>query len=166
MEEFFLAAGVKEPIELTLSTAKKVYDRPKDIVSDKVVLRKNTWGYIYMEVRADGDFIEIPKKVITQADFEDDRLDLRFRIHPERMHRGKNLGAIRLLTVHGDTVIRIEAMGEEPEKKRAEGEISKAGVCRYMKLAKLMRADFTTKNSFSERSRMSWMRSAAQTAVP
>ena len=134
LEEFFLAAGVKEPIELTLSTAKKVYDRPKDIVSDKVVLRKNTWGYIYMEVRADGDFIEIPKKVITQADFEDDRLDLRFRIHPERMHRGKNLGAIRLLTVHGDTVIRIEAMGEEPEKKRAEGEISKAGVCRYMKL--------------------------------
>lgn len=107
LEEFFLAAGVKEPIELTLSTAKKVYDRPKDIVSDKVVLRKNTWGYIYMEVRADGDFIEIPKKVITQADFEDDRLDLRFRIHPERMHRGKNLGAIRLLTVHGDTVIRI-----------------------------------------------------------
>lgn len=71
LEEFFLAAGVKEPIELTLSTAKKVYDRPKDIVSDKVVLRKNTWGYIYMEVRADGDFIEIPKKVITQADFED-----------------------------------------------------------------------------------------------
>ena len=62
LEEFFLAAGVKEPIELTLSTAKKVYDRPKDIVSDKVVLRKNTWGYIYMEVRADGDFIEIPKK--------------------------------------------------------------------------------------------------------
>lgn len=97
-------------------------------------LRKNTWGYLYMEVRADSDFIEIPKKVITQADFEEDRLDLRFRIHPERMHKGKNLGAIRLLTVHGDTVIRIEAMGEEPDRKRAEGEISKAGVCRYMKL--------------------------------
>ena len=134
LEEFFLATGVKEPIELTLSTAKKVYDKPKDIVNDKVVLRKNTWGYLYMEVRADGDFIEIPKKVITQADFEEDRLDLRFRIHPERMHKGKNLGAIRLLTVHGDTVIRIEAMGEEPDRKRAEGEISKAGVCRYMKL--------------------------------
>ena len=134
LEEFFLATGVKEPIELTLSTAKKIYDKPKDIVNDKVVLRKNTWGYLYMEVRADGDFIEIPKKVITQADFEEDRLDLRFRIHPERMHKGKNLGAIRLLTVHGDTVIRIEAMGEEPDRKRAEGEISKAGVCRYMKL--------------------------------
>ena len=79
LEEFFLATGVKEPIELTLSTAKKVYDKPKDIVNDKVVLRKNTWGYLYMEVRADGDFIEIPKKVITQADFEEDRLDLRFR---------------------------------------------------------------------------------------
>ena len=85
-------------------------------MNDKVVLRKITWGYLYMEVRADGDFIEIPKKVITQADFEEDRLDLRFRIHPERMHKGKNLGAIRLLTVHGDTVIRIEAIGEEPDR--------------------------------------------------
>lgn len=156
---------MKEPIELTLSTAKKVYDKPKDIVNDKVVLRKNTWGYLYMEVRADGDFIEIPKKVITQADFEEDRLDLRFRIHPERMHKGKNLGAIRLLTVHGDTVIRIEAIGEEPDRKSAEGEISKAGVCRYMKLREAYESGLYEKKLSSERSRTSWMPSAAQTAV-
>ena len=48
--------------------------------------------------------------MITQADFEEDRLDLRFKIHPERMHKGKNLGAIHLMTVHGSTVIPIEAM--------------------------------------------------------
>lgn len=135
LEEFFLALGVKEPIELTLSTAKKHYENPQGIVSDRIMLRKNTWGYIYMEVRADGEFIELPKKVITQADFENDRFDLMFKIHPERMHKGKNLGAIRLMTVHGDTVVRIEAMGDTTvDITGRENEISKAGISRYLKL--------------------------------
>lgn len=142
LEEFFLALGVKEPIRLTLSTARKSYDNPTDVISDKVDLKKNTWGYIYIEVRADGDFIELPKKVITQADFEDDRYDLRFKIHPERMHRGKNFGAVRLLTVHGDTLIRIEAMGDTTvDITDRENEISKAGICRYLKL----REDYESK---------------------
>lgn len=142
LEEFFLALGVKKPIELTLSTARKVYDNPVDVISDKVVLRKNTWGYIYIEVRADGEFIELPKKVITQADFEDDRFDLRFKIHPERMHKGKNIGAIKLLTVHGDTVIHIEAMGDTTvDITGREHEISKASICRYLKL----REDYESK---------------------
>lgn len=134
LEEFFLALGVKEPIELTLSASRKKYDSLSDVIGDKIVLTRNTWGYLYMEVRADGDFIELPKKVITQADFENDRFDLRFKIHPERMHKGKNLGAIRLITAHGDTVIPVEAMGGSAENPVRENGISKAGVCRYMKL--------------------------------
>lgn len=135
LEEFFLALGVKDPIELTISTAKKNYDNPTDVVNDKIILRKNTWGYIYIEVRADGDFIELQKKVITQADFTDDRCELRYKIHPERMHKGKNLGAIRLMTVHGDTLIRMEAMGDTTvDITGRENEISKAGICRYLKL--------------------------------
>ena len=48
LEEFFLALGVKEPIELTLSSAKKTYEMPSETVNDKVVLRKNHLGlYLY-----------------------------------------------------------------------------------------------------------------------
>lgn len=135
LEEFFLSLGLKEPIELTLSASKKTYERLRDVTADKIVLRKNTWGYLYLEVQADGDFIELPKKVVTQADFEDGRFELRYKIHPERMHRGKNLGAIRLVSVHGETVVSVEAMGESgTESGTREKEISKAGICRYMKL--------------------------------
>ena len=135
LEEFFLALGVKEPIELTLSAAKKTYEYPSEVLTDKITLRKNTWGYIYIELKADGDFIELGKRVITQADFENDRMDLRFKIHPERMHKGKNLGAIHLLTAHGSTAIQIEAIGDSTiDITGREHEISKAGICRYMKL--------------------------------
>lgn len=135
LEEFFLALGVKEPVELTLSTARKSYENLTDVISDKVVLKKNTWGYLSIEVRADGEFIELSKKMITQSDFEDGRFELRFKIHPERMHKGKNLGAICLMTVHGDTRISIEAMGDTTvDITGREHEISKAGICRYLKL--------------------------------
>ncbi|MCI8453755.1 MAG: hypothetical protein HFE84_03965 [Lachnospiraceae bacterium] len=135
LEEFFLALGAKEPIELTVSSARKFYENPSGVLADKVVLRKNTWGYLYLEVRADGEFIELSKKTVTQADFTDDRFELRFKIHPERMHKGKNLGAIRLLAAHGETMIRIEAMGDTTvDITGRENEISKSGICRYLKL--------------------------------
>ncbi len=135
LEEFFLALNAKEPIELMVSSARKFYENPSGVLTDKVVLRKNTWGYLYLEVRADGEFIELAKKTVTQADFTDDRFELRFKIHPERMHKGKNLGAIRLLASHGETVIRIEAMGDTTvDITGRENEVSKRGICQYLKL--------------------------------
>lgn len=135
LEEFLLALGVKEPVELIVQAQKKYYEDPREIVNDKLVLSKNTWGYLSIELKADGEFIGLEKKVITQADFTDDRMELRYRIHPERLHRGKNFGAIRLRTVHGETIIRIEATGGRPEIIRArDGRPSRAGICRYLKL--------------------------------
>ena len=76
-----------------------------------------------MEVKADGDFIELSQKTVTQADFTDGRFDLAFKIHPERLHRGKNLGAIRFLTVHGETAVQITATaGNEPGAARDRGD--------------------------------------------
>ena len=135
LEEFFLGLGVKEPVELTLSAASKTYDNPKKQVSDRIVLQKNGWGYVYMEVKADGDFIELSQKTVTQADFTDGRFDLAFKIHPERLHRGKNLGAIRFLTVHGETAVRITATaGNELGAAARDREITRSSIARYLTL--------------------------------
>lgn len=135
LEEFFLGLGVKEPVELTLSAASKTYDNPKKQVSDRIVLQKNGWGYVYMEVKADGDFIELSQKTVTQADFTDGRFDLAFKIHPERLHRGKNLGAIRFLTVHGETAVQITATaGNEPGAAARDREITRSSIARYLTL--------------------------------
>lgn len=135
LEEFFLGLGVKEPVELTLSASSKTYDDPKKQVSDRIVLQKNGWGYVYLEVKADGEFIELSQKTVTQADFTDDRFDLAFKIHPERLHRGKNLGAIRFLTVHGETVVRITTTaGNEPGAAARDREITRSSIARYLAL--------------------------------
>lgn len=141
LEEFFLALGKKEPISLTVSASQKSYDFPQDVINDKIILKKNTWGYLYIELRADGDFIELAQKTVTQADFDEDRFDLRFKILPKKLHRGKNLGAIRLLTVRGDVVIPVEAMGgTAADITDRKNEVSKAAVCRYLRLREVYEA--------------------------
>ncbi len=69
MEEFLVALGVKKPIRLMVEEDKKVYDNPGRRLEDFIVIRSDTWGYIYLEASADGDFIHLPKKSATQADF-------------------------------------------------------------------------------------------------
>lgn len=135
LEEFFLGLGVKEPMELTLSAASKTYNDPKTVVNDRITLQTSGWGYLYLEVKADGEFIELSRKTVTQSDFTDGRFDLAFRIHPERLHRGKNLGAIRFVTVHGDTVVRITATaGGEPGAAARDREITRSSIARYLTL--------------------------------
>ena len=49
--------------------------------------------------------------------------------------RERTWGAIHLLTAHGSTAIQIEAIGDSTiDITGREHEISKAGICRYMKL--------------------------------
>ena len=75
LEEFFLGLGVKEPVELTLSAASKTYNDPKTVVNDRITLQTSGWGYLYLEVKADGEFIELSRKTVTQSDFTDGRFD-------------------------------------------------------------------------------------------
>ena len=49
----------------------------------------DNWGSVYLEVTADGEFLHLPKKSATQADFEDGLLRLPVRILAERLHAGR-----------------------------------------------------------------------------
>ena len=69
----------------------------------------DNWGSVYLEVTADGEFLHLPKKSATQADFEDGLLRLPVRILAERLHAGKNFGAVPIHTARETVRIPIEA---------------------------------------------------------
>lgn len=109
MEEFLVALGVKNPIRLMIEDGKKVYDNPGRLLEDSITIRNDTWGYLYLEASVDGDFIHLPKKSATQADFKDGTLRLPFNILSERLHAGRNYGAVLIKTARGITKIPVEA---------------------------------------------------------
>lgn len=69
----------------------------------------DNWGSVYLEVTADGEFLHLPKKSATQADFEDGLFRLPVRILAERLHAGKNFGAVLIHTARETVRIPIEA---------------------------------------------------------
>lgn len=109
MEEFLIALRVKKPIQLSFDETRKYYENPGGQLEDFLTIRVDSWGYIYLEVSSDGDFIHLPKKSATQADFREGVLKLPFRILSERLHAGRNLGAVYITTAKGTRRIPIEA---------------------------------------------------------
>ncbi len=127
MEEFLIALGVKKPIRLMTDSAKKVYRDLAERTEDSIVIRRDSWGYVSLDAEADGDFLYLPRKNLTQADFSDDALRLPFVILPEQLHTGKNCGAIRIHSTLLETVIPIEVIagsGADPKIRAFQKQLS------------------------------------------
>lgn len=109
MEEFLVGLGVKKPVNLTISDKKLVYEELSANTEDIIEIRMDNWGSIYIEAMADGEFIHLPKKSVTQADFKDGLFKLPVHILSDRLHAGKNFGAVLLRTARKTVRIPIEA---------------------------------------------------------
>lgn len=116
MEEFLVSLGVKKPTSLTVSAEKKYYENPAARVEDTIAIRNDIWGYLYLEVSADGDFIHLPKKSATQADFAGGVFALPFTILTERLHSGRNFGTILIKTARETTRVPVEVLVRETER--------------------------------------------------
>ena len=66
-------------------------------------------------MEADGDFIELPKKVFTNADFKDGVCRVRYLVNPARLHRGKNMGSLTVSTVRSVERLRLEVQGVDED---------------------------------------------------
>lgn len=135
LEEFLVALKVKSPVELSVDCDDKIYENPLEITEDTVLLRTSNWGYVHIDIKADGDFIELPVKTVTDHDFADGKYELVFRIHPGKLHRGRNFGAIYITSARGDGKILVEAVGDETvDISDGEYVFDKEGWLKYLKL--------------------------------
>lgn len=90
---------MKKPVHLTVETGAKHYENPTGRLEDSIRIRSAGWGYIYMEITAEGDFLHLPKKSAVQEDFSDGLLNLPLIVLPERLHDGRNFGMVTIRTV-------------------------------------------------------------------
>lgn len=135
MEEFLVALKVKEPVTLTVSQKRKKYRYPVDPVEDTIQVQKDRWGYVSLDVQADGGFLELPKKHFGNGDFQGDCCKIAYRILPGRLHRGKNLGSIRLCTVKETWQIPFEVEGDETtDASYVDQSRFRRAYCRFLKL--------------------------------
>lgn len=118
LEEFLNGLGVKEPFCIFVDEEQKTYENPSGHIQDSIEIRSRGWGYICLEAEADGDFIHLLKRTMTQEDFKHGVCALPFQILSENLHGGRNYGAV-FVTAAGEThkiSISVTVGGEKVQK--------------------------------------------------
>lgn len=130
LEEFLIAVKAKSPVKLFVPAEPKHYDNPETIVEDEIEIRKEGWGYLPITVKADGMFIQLSQKQITNQDFEEDICRFSFQIVPSKLHGGKNFGSISLSTASETVVIKIQVFSRQAKTSG----MTQARYARYLSL--------------------------------
>ena len=109
MEEFLVGTGAKEKVELEVSGDGFEIITEGHEIRREITLKRSCWGGTAVSVTADRDWIRLPKKLFTDADFEGSECRIPFIVSDEGLHAGKNIGAIRVNADHSSFIIPVTA---------------------------------------------------------
>ena len=84
LEEFLVFINKKSRILLTADETKKEYSDFKESAGGSITLTKSSWGYLPIEVEADGDFIHLEKKSFTTDVFSGSIYQLPYTIEEKK----------------------------------------------------------------------------------
>lgn len=94
LEEFIIAINKKQRVDFEISDTLREYDSLTASYGDLLVITRNTWGLLDIEVSTDCEFITDFKAVITEEDFAGNRHEFKYLIDINRLHNGMNYGKI------------------------------------------------------------------------
>ena len=98
LEEFLVGCKQKEKIFLTLEEESRAFISLTEARKETFTIKKNTWGYLEIDVRTEGDFLYVEHTRITTEEFIGNSYRLEYFITMEKLHRGSNFGRIILET--------------------------------------------------------------------
>lgn len=128
VEEFLLEIRKKQEVRFLLEETKLRIENPEDMEENKLVINRNGWGYSELFVEKEGDFIVLEKEVIREEDFLGNCVRLPFYVSKEKLHGGRNYGAIRLYNpyvsltaevtvIHKPELVRMPTVSVRRQKK-------------------------------------------------
>lgn len=97
-EEFLIAAGEKERMEITVPQTSRSFTVGQRGISDSIRVTKKGWGALRFAVTADADWIRLDRLLFSEKDMEEDSCEIPYHLVYEEMHAGKNLGRITVTT--------------------------------------------------------------------
>lgn len=107
LEEFLIGINKKSRINITISDTNKDYDKLEDSYGDKVIISKDTWGYVDIDVHVQGDFITNYKNHLTTEDFAGSNFEFNYLINVKKLHDGMNYGTITFSTTFQKLILQI-----------------------------------------------------------
>ncbi len=96
LEEFLVGCKQKEKIFLMLEEESRAFMSLNESRKETFAIKKNTWGYLEIDVRTEGDFLMVEHTRITTEEFIGNSYRLEYFLSTEHLHKGSNYGRIIL----------------------------------------------------------------------
>lgn len=110
LEEFLVGIKQKECIFLTLQGEGMLFEDVYEAAKGTLTIKKNTWGFMPIEIQAEGDFIRLTKNAITTDDFVGNAYELEYLIRTEHLHSGRNYGQLKFITPYETLNYEVEVL--------------------------------------------------------
>lgn len=107
MEEFLIGIHKKKAVNLLIKETEKYYENPEETYRDKLVLEKDHWGYVHVELQIDGDFIKPEKKEWSGPDFIGNICEIPYVIDRKGLRPGNHYGTITVKSLQWEQKIHI-----------------------------------------------------------
>ncbi|MGN0348310.1 MAG: DUF5717 family protein [Roseburia sp.] len=136
MEEFLIAIGKKTPVQLSAPRERIERYGLTETVKEVLELHRSHWGYVYITVASDADFLVPEKKQLTEEDFVGSVCMLAYYIDVNAMHGGKNYGRLLLSFAGGTLCVEVCAVAlkeRTPEEKKERFDLKESRIA-LMKL--------------------------------
>ena len=109
LEEFLIAAGLKEKVTVRLQEYRKEIFEITESTRESVLLTRSGWGHLRIDVIASGGFLEVEKRVITDEDFIGSSYNLAYVIRQDQLGEGNQFGMIRIVTPYQELTYEVMA---------------------------------------------------------
>ena len=121
LEEFLVGCKQKEKIFLTLDEESRAFMSLSEARKETLTIKKNTWGYLEIDVRTEGDFLSVERTRVTTEEFIGNSYRLEYFLDVEKLHRGSNFGRVILESAYETLTyeIVVEKDIRRDEERRA-----------------------------------------------
>ena len=117
MEEFLCTIRRKRKIELKIAQDNIEFSGVNEMISERLVIEKNQWGYQKIFIETVGDFIQVYKKELSTEDFLGSYYELEYMIDPDFFRTGNNYGKIIVRTQFQTIEVLVSCLKDKTSRK-------------------------------------------------
>ena len=107
LEEFLIAIHKKAMIRLGVDKTSAAYEVSEEGVTDRLILKKDHWGYAEIRVSTDAPFILLEQKFLWADRFIGNSHTVSYTIDPKKLRKGINYGHIWIKTVYQTLEVEV-----------------------------------------------------------
>lgn len=110
LEEFLIGINKKKAIEYEVDKNVVKLINPDSTSPQMIRISRLGWGYLLLNAKADGNFIRLERRMLTDDDFLGNTCEYHFYINENALHEGNNYGKIEFFHSYGSFCVEVHVV--------------------------------------------------------